>query len=144
AQNRWPRCRGAARWLAVRRRRENPSQRAPAGRVQPAHHRAPAQQRVQTLCVHRHQPTVFEKGVPTREVWFYEHRVPTGQKAYSMTRPIRLDHLQGCIDWWGGSERQGRQETEVAWEVSLDEIKVRNYNLDFKNHHTVQDDHDDP
>src|SRR5437773_925093 len=63
----------------------------------------------------------FEKGTPTREVWFYEHRVPAGQKAYSMTRPIRIEHLQGCIDWWGGAERQGRQETDVAWKVGLDE-----------------------
>ena len=86
----------------------------------------------------------FEKGVPTREVWFYEHRVPAGQKAYSMTRPIRIEHLQGCIDWWGGAERQDRQETEVAWKVSLDEIKARNYNLDCKNPHTVADDHGDP
>jgi type I restriction enzyme M protein len=86
----------------------------------------------------------FEKGAPTRDVWFYEHRVPASQKAYSMTRPIRIEHLQGCIDWWGGVERKDRQETEVAWKVSLDEIKVRNYNLDLKNPHTVADDHGDP
>src|SRR6266571_2877252 len=30
----------------------------------------------------------FEKGDPTQEVWFYEHRVPEGQKSYSMTRAI--------------------------------------------------------
>ena len=43
-----------------------------------------------------------------------------------------------------GAERKGRQESEVAWKVSLDEIKARNYNLDFKNPHTVADDHGDP
>src|SRR6266852_23705 len=86
----------------------------------------------------------FEKGEPTQEVWFYEHRVPAGQKAYSMTKPIRFEHLQPCIDWWGGAERKGRQESEVAWKVSLDDIKARNYNLDFKNPHTVADDHGDP
>jgi type I restriction enzyme M protein len=86
----------------------------------------------------------FEKGVPTREVWFYEYRVPAGQKAYSMTRPIRIEHLQGCIDWWGGAERKNHQETDVAWQVSLDEIKARNYNLDVKNPHTVADNHGDP
>jgi type I restriction enzyme M protein len=86
----------------------------------------------------------FEKGGPTKEVWFYEPRVPAGQKAYSMTKPIRVEHLQGCVAWWGGEEREGRQETEVTWKVSLDEIKARNYNLDFKNPHTVADDHGDP
>ena len=86
----------------------------------------------------------FEKGEPTKEVWFYEHRVPAGQKAYSMTKPIRFEHLQPCIDWWDGAARKGRQESEVAWKVSLDEIKTRNYNLDCKNPHTVADDHGDP
>jgi type I restriction enzyme M protein len=86
----------------------------------------------------------FDKGTPTTHVWFYEHRVPDGQKAYSMTRPIRFEHLQGCIDWRGGPERQKRQETDVAWQVSLDDIKARNYNLDYKNPHTVADDHGDP
>jgi type I restriction enzyme M protein len=61
-----------------------------------------------------------------------------------MTKPIRVEQLQGCVDWWGGAERKDRQETEVAWKTSLDEIKARNYNLDFKNPHTVADDHGDP
>jgi type I restriction enzyme M protein len=86
----------------------------------------------------------FEKGTPTQDVWFYEHRVPASQKGYSMTKPIRLEHLQPCVDWWGGAEREGRVTTEVAWKVTLEEIKARNYNLDFKNPHTVEDDHGDP
>jgi len=45
----------------------------------------------------------FEKGEPTTKTWFYEHRVPEGQKAYSMTKPIRVEHLHGCVDWWGAS-----------------------------------------
>jgi type I restriction enzyme M protein len=86
----------------------------------------------------------FEKGEPTKEIWFYEHHVPAGQKAYSMTKPIRVEYLQGCVVWWGGAERKGRKETEVAWKVSLDDIKARDYNLDFKNPHTIADDHGDP
>jgi len=86
----------------------------------------------------------FEKGTPTKETWFYEHRVPEGQKAYSMTKPIRLEHFQGCIDWWGGKERKGREETPQAWKVAASEIKARGYNLDIKNPHAVADDHGDP
>jgi type I restriction enzyme M protein len=86
----------------------------------------------------------FEKGVPTKEIWFYEHSVPGGQKAYSMTKPIRVEHLQSCIDWWGGAKRKGRVETEVAWKVTADEVKARGYNLDFKNPHAVADEHGDP
>lgn len=61
-----------------------------------------------------------------------------------MTRPIRFEHLRPCIDWWGGESREGRESTEVAWRVGLDEIKARNYNLDFKNPHTVEVEHGDP
>ena len=86
----------------------------------------------------------FEKGEPTKDIWFYEHRVPEGQKAYSMTKPIRFEHLQGCIDWWGGAKRKGREETPQAWKVTAEEVKARGYNLDIKNPHTVADDHGDP
>lgn len=86
----------------------------------------------------------FEKGAPTKEIWFYEHRVPEAQKAYSMTRPIRVEHLKPCVEWWGGAKRRGRVETEVAWKITADEVKARNYNLDIKNPHTVADNHGDP
>jgi type I restriction enzyme M protein len=86
----------------------------------------------------------FEKGAPTRDIWFYEHRVPEGQKAYSMTKPIRLEHFQECIDWWAGKERKGREETPQAWCVTAEEVKARGYNLDIKNPHAVADEHGDP
>ena len=86
----------------------------------------------------------FEKGEPTKDIWFYEHRVPEGQKAYSMTKPIRFEHLQGCIDWWGGTKRKGREETPQAWKVTAEEVKARGYNLDIKNPHRRVDDHGDP
>jgi type I restriction enzyme M protein len=86
----------------------------------------------------------FEKGQGTKYIWFWEHRVPEGQKAYSMTKPIRFEHFQRCIDWWGGMERKGREETPQAWKVTAEEVKARGYNLDIKNPHTVADDHGDP
>ena len=86
----------------------------------------------------------FEKGEPTRDVWFWEHLVPEGQKAYSKTRPIRMEHLDGCADWWGGMERTGREEGDRAWRVSADEIKARGYNLDIKNPHVEEEDPGDP
>jgi type I restriction enzyme M protein len=86
----------------------------------------------------------FEKGEPTRDIWFWEHRVPEGQKAYSMTKPIRFEHLQGCIDWWGGPKRNGREEGPLAWKVTANEVKARGYNLDIKNPHTIADDRGQP
>ncbi len=61
-----------------------------------------------------------------------------------MTKPIRVEHLKPCVDWWGGAKRKGRVETEVAWKVAADEVKARGYNLDFKNPNTVADEHGDP
>ena len=75
----------------------------------------------------------LEKGEPTNEIWFWEHLVPEGQKAYSMTRPIRLEHLADCAAWWGGAERRGREEGDRVWKVDVSEIKERGYNLDIKN-----------
>ncbi len=86
----------------------------------------------------------FEKGTPTKDVWYYEHRVPEGQKAYSMTKPIKLEHFAECANWWGGKARKGRKETEHAWKVSADDIKARGYNLDIKNPHTIAEDYGDP
>jgi type I restriction enzyme M protein len=86
----------------------------------------------------------FEKGAPTKHIWFWEHRVPDGQKGYSMTKPIRIEHLQGCIDWWGGAKRKGREEGPQSWKVTAEEVKARGYNLDIKNPHTVADDYGDP
>lgn len=86
----------------------------------------------------------FEKGEPTKEIWYWEHRVPAGQKAYSMTKPIRFEHFKDCIAWWGGKTREGRKEGPLAWKVSAEEVKARGYNLDIKNPNTAPDDHGDP
>lgn len=81
----------------------------------------------------------FVKGTPTKEIWYYEHRVPEGQKSYSMTKPIRFEHFRPCIEWW-----DQREENEVAWKVTIDDVKARNFNLDIKNPHTVEEEHGDP
>jgi type I restriction enzyme M protein len=81
----------------------------------------------------------FTKGEPTKSVWFYEHPYPEGYKSYSKTKPMKFEEFQTEIDWWGN-----RQETEQAWEVSIDEIKSRNYNLDFKNPNTIDPGKVDP
>jgi type I restriction enzyme M protein len=86
----------------------------------------------------------FEKGEPTKHIWYYEHRVPAGQKAYSMTKPIQLADLRSCVEWWGGSDRRERSETEHAWRVEVEEVEARGYNLDFRNPHARTVHHGDP
>ena len=74
----------------------------------------------------------FEKTGATNETWFYQHEVPEGQAAYSKTRPIRLEHLAECSKWWGGPQREGREETERAWRVRAADIEASDYNLDIR------------
>ncbi|MCK4838539.1 MAG: SAM-dependent DNA methyltransferase [Desulfobulbaceae bacterium] len=88
----------------------------------------------------------FTKGQPTEQIWYYEHPYPEGVKSYSKTKPMRFEEFQTEIDWWG-SEADGfaeRMETEQVWKVSIDEIKARNYNLDIKNPHVVEQISHDP
>ena len=70
----------------------------------------------------------FDKGEPTKNVWYYEHTLPQGQKAYSKTKTIKIDEFEPIKAWWND-----RKESEVAWKVSIDSIKGRGYDLDIKN-----------
>jgi len=70
----------------------------------------------------------FKKGTPTKEVWFYEHRLPEGQKSYSKTKHIRLSEFDPIKKWW-----KKRTENELAWKVSIKEIEKRGWDLDIKN-----------
>jgi type I restriction enzyme M protein len=88
----------------------------------------------------------FTKGTPTENIWFYEHPYPEGIKSYNKTKPMRFAEFQTEIDWWG-NEQDGfasRVKTEQAWQVSIDDIKARNYNLDIKNPHIVETEIHDP
>ena len=70
----------------------------------------------------------FTKGTPTKEVWYYEHRLPEGQKAYNKTKPIQSKEFEPIKTWW-----DDRKESDNAWKVDIQTIIDRNYDLDIKN-----------
>ena len=79
----------------------------------------------------------FTKGVPTKDIWFYEHPYPDGVTSYNKTKPMQFDEFQTEQEWWG-EEADGfkaRNQTPQAWKVSADEIAANGYNLDRKNPH---------
>jgi type I restriction enzyme M protein len=78
----------------------------------------------------------FEKGKATKEVWYFEHPYPPGVKSYNKTKPINIREFDLEKKWWNK-----REENEYAWKVRMDEIKKRNYNLDIKNPHAVEEAH---
>jgi type I restriction enzyme M protein len=79
------------------------------------------------------------KGVPTKDIWYFEHKFPLGVKAYSKTKPMRLAEFDVEKNWWSR-----REESEQSWKVSASEIVKNNYNLDIKNPNTPTELHDDP
>ena len=69
----------------------------------------------------------FQKGTPTKEIWYWEHRLPDGQKSYSKTKAIKFEEFAPLIEWW-----DKREESEVAWKVKVEDLK-RGFDLDVKN-----------
>jgi type I restriction enzyme M protein len=70
----------------------------------------------------------FDKGKPTKDIWYYEHRMPEGYKAYNKTRPIQVTEFEPITKWWNK-----RTESEVSWKVNIKTIIERGYDLDIKN-----------
>ena len=79
------------------------------------------------------------KGEPTKDIWYYEHQLPEGVKAYNKTKPMRLSEFDEEKNWW-----TKRKETEKAWKVSAKDIAANNYNLDIKNPNAPVETHEDP
>jgi len=76
----------------------------------------------------------FTKGEPTQHIWYYEHRLPQGYKAYSKTKPIQRAEFDSLKTWW-----THRAANEQAWQVSIDTLKANGYNLDSKNPHRAEE-----
>ena len=68
----------------------------------------------------------------TKEIWYYEHTLPEGAKAYNKTKPIRIEEFDGIKEWWNN-----RAESEVCWKVPIATIKERGFDLDIKNPNKV-------
>jgi type I restriction enzyme M protein len=79
----------------------------------------------------------FDKGTSTKEVWYYEHKMPEGYKAYNKTRPIQIKEFDPIKTWWNN-----RQESDIAWKVNIDTIIERGYDLDIKNPTKKEEEHE--
>lgn len=61
----------------------------------------------------------FEKGSPTKGVWFYELTPPTGER-YTKTKPITSGDFDDLRKWWSD-----RRANESAWSVAVSEFDQR-------------------
>jgi type I restriction enzyme M protein len=75
----------------------------------------------------------FTKGKRTEAIWYWEHRLPDGVKAYSKTKPIVKGEFQSLCDWWNN-----REAGEQSWRVSFADLEKNGFNLDVKNPHVVE------
>ena len=85
----------------------------------------------------------FEKGSPTKDIWFWEHKVPEAESLlHDQAHPVRasagVHRLVGRRPSAKGAKKDRRRGKDG------EEVKARGYNLDIKNPHAVADDHGDP
>jgi type I restriction enzyme M protein len=73
----------------------------------------------------------FEKGKPTKDVWYFEHPLPEGVKTYNKTKPIRHEEFELEKEWW--NNREDKKFKQYAWKVSKEEIIKKGSNLDINN-----------
>ena len=73
----------------------------------------------------------FEKGKPTKDVWYFEHPLPEGYKTYNKGKPIRIKEFDFEKEWW--SDRDNKKFKNNCWKISIEEIIKRNFNLDINN-----------
>lgn len=76
----------------------------------------------------------FQRGGPTKEVWYYEQPLPEGRKNYTKTQPLQYEEFAPLITWWNQ-----REENVRAWKVPATELLANNCNLDRKNPNGKED-----
>ncbi|HOW37183.1 MAG TPA: N-6 DNA methylase [Candidatus Pacearchaeota archaeon] len=73
----------------------------------------------------------FEKGKPTKDIWYFEHPLPEGYKIYNKTKPMKHAEFELEKEWW--NDRENSKFSQYAWKITKDEILKRNFNLDINN-----------
>lgn len=69
----------------------------------------------------------FEKGEPSKEIWYYELLPPLGVK-YTKKNPILNEHTVDAFNKW-----TKRAKSDASWAVSAEEIVAKDYDLSTKN-----------
>lgn len=70
----------------------------------------------------------FDRGGPTKDIWYYEQPLPEGRKSYTKTKPMQFEDFGECLKWWSK-----RKENDHAWKIKASYIVANNFNLDIKN-----------
>lgn len=71
----------------------------------------------------------FDKTEATKEIWYYDVPLPEGYRSFSKTKPFKSVHLDGVRKWWSNRDKEDLN----SYKVTIDEVRSKEYNLDFKN-----------
>lgn len=73
----------------------------------------------------------FDNNHPTEETWFYRLDMPEGYKHFSKTKPMKLEHFQPVLDWWGNREEITEEGFDKAKKFTVEQLTEElGYNLD--------------
>ena len=82
----------------------------------------------------------FDRAGKTKDIWYYQMKVaerlrdpakPKVEPSYSKTKLLEIQDFDEISEWF-----KDKKENDLAWKVSVDEIKE--YNLDIKNPNDVE------
>ena len=72
----------------------------------------------------------FQKGVPSRGVWFYRLDYPEGIKSFTKTRPMLDKHFDPVREWWADKQPIVVEGKDKARFFTVDELVALNYDFD--------------
>ena len=80
----------------------------------------------------------FEKGKPTKEIWYFFHPVPEKLKylknpRYSKTKPITYEEFNLEKEWW--NNREDKKFEKYSYKINKKDIVDRGYDLWIRNPH---------
>lgn len=73
----------------------------------------------------------FDKTGPTKETWFYRIDLPEGYKAFSKTKPMRLEHFAPVTTWWNARKPLEEDGVPRAAVYAVQDILANDANLDL-------------
>lgn len=73
----------------------------------------------------------FDKTGPTKETWFYRIDLPEGYKAFSKTKPMRLEHFTPVTAWWNARTSLEEDGVPRAAVYAAKDILANDANLDL-------------
>lgn len=73
----------------------------------------------------------FDNTKSTTDVWFYRLDMPEGYKNFSKTKPMKAEHFDPVVEWWGDRKEINEEGFDKSKKYTVEEIASRNYDIDL-------------